>query len=176
MAKSRRGATTPSKGRRSRAEEALSRKAVQHHDFVGDAAKDRERSRAVEEQRMERDRVEMEQDVVREMEQEFEQVAGIGQQDSKPFADVLNFPRPRSFRQGFEILRDRGPAAFEILRSKAEQRLATMPAPVKGAVRVSERAFGFLAAPVRVGVHLVADALRTPAQMLRLLLVNRRTA
>jgi hypothetical protein len=175
MAKSRRGATTPGKGRRSRAEEALSRKAVQHHDFVGDAAQDRERSRVVEQQRMQRDRAEVEQDVVREMEQEFEQVAGIGQ-DSRPFADVLNFPRPRSFRQGFEILRDRGPAAFEILRSKAEQRLATMPGPVKGAVRVSERAFGFFAAPVRVGVHLVADALRTPAQMLRLLLVNRRTA
>ena len=164
MAKSRRGASTPSKGRRNRAEEALTRKAVQHHDFVGDATKDRERSRAVEQQRRDRDRVEVEQDVVREMEQEFEQTAGIGQQDTR-LADVLNFPRPRSFRQGFEII-----------RSKAEERLATMPGPVKDAVRVSERALGFLAAPVRVGVHLVADALRTPAQMLRLLLVNRRTA
>jgi len=51
-----------------------------------------------------------------------------------------------------------------------------MPAPVKNAVHASERAFALLAAPVRVGVHLIADALRTPAQMIRLLLVNRRTA
>jgi hypothetical protein len=173
MAKSKRSATTH-QGNRSRAEEALARKAVQHHDFVGDAAKDRERSRAVEAERRQRDRAEIEKDVVREMEEEFQQVAGVA--EDKRLADVLNFPRPRSFRQGFEILRDRGPAVFEILRGKAEERLAAMPAPVKGAVRASERAFGLLAAPVRVGVHLIADALRTPAQMLRLLLVNRRTA
>ena len=173
MAKTKRGATS-SKGHRSRAEDALSRKAVQHHDFIGDTASDREKSRAVEEQRILRDRAEVEKDVVREMEQEFEETAGI-QKDTR-LADVLNFPRPRSFRQGIEILRDRGPAAFEILREKAEERLAGMPAPVKSAVKASERAFGMLAAPVRVGVHLIADALRTPAQMLRLLLVNRRTA
>lgn len=173
MAKTRRGATTP-KGHRSRAEEALSRKAVQHHDFVGDTAKEREKSRAVEQERITRDRAEVENDVVREMEKEFEEAARL-EQDTR-LGDVLNFPRPRSLRQGVEILRERGPAAFEILRGKAEQRLAGMPAPVRNAVRASERAFVLLAAPVRVGVHLVADALRTPAQMLRLLLVNRRTA
>jgi hypothetical protein len=128
----------------------------------------------VEEQRMERDRSEVEKDVVREMEQEFEEAAGV-KQDTR-LADVLNFPRPRSLQQGIEILRDRGPAALEILRDKAEQRLAGMPAPVKSAVHVSERAFGLLAAPLRVGVHLIADALRTPAHMLRLLFGNRHTA
>jgi hypothetical protein len=173
MAKSKRGASTP-KGHRSRAEEALARKAVQHHDFIGDAGKERERSRAVEEDRIQRDRAEMEKDVVREMEEELEEVAGIAQ-DTR-LADVLNFPRPKSVRQGIEILRNRGPMALEILREKAEERLAGMPAPVKGAVKATERAVGLLAAPVRVGVHLIADALRTPAQMLRLLLVNRRTA
>jgi hypothetical protein len=173
MAKSKRGATT-SKGHRSRAEDALSRKAVQHHEFIGDAGKDREKSRAVEAQRMERDRAEVEKDVVREMEQEFEDAAGV-REDTR-LADVLNFPRPRSLRQGYEILRDRGPAALEILRGKAEQRLAEMPAPVKSAVHAGERAVLLLAAPLRVGVHLIADALRTPAQMIRLLLVNRRTA
>jgi hypothetical protein len=173
MAKSKRGAATP-KGHRSRAEDALTRKAVQHHDFIGETAKERERSRAVEQERMERDRVDIEKDVVREMEQEFEEAAAVGQDNR--LAEVLNFPRPKSLRQGIEILRDRGPAAFAILREKAEERLAGMPAPVKGAVKASERAFGMLAAPVRVGVHLIADALRTPAQMLRLLLVNRRTA
>jgi len=104
MAKTKRGAGT-SKGHKSRAEDALSRKAVQHHDFIGDAAKDREKSRAVEEQRMERDRVEVEKDVVREMEQEFEEVAGV-HEDTR-LADVLNFPRPKSLRQGYQILRDR---------------------------------------------------------------------
>ena len=108
------------------------------------------------------------------MEEEFEQAAGVAK-DAR-LADVLKFPRPKSFRQGFEILRDRGPAALEILREKAEERLEGMPAPVKSAVRLSERVIGMLAGPVRVGVHLIADALRTPAQMLRLLLVNRRTA
>jgi hypothetical protein len=173
MAKTKRGATT-SKGHRSRAEDALSRKAVQHHDFIGEAAKDREKSRAVEEQRILRDRADVEKDVVREMEQEFEEAAGM-QQDTR-LVDILNFPRPKSLRQGYEILRDRGPAALEILREKAEQRLAGMPGPVKNAVHMSERALGLLAGPVRVGVHLIADALRTPAQMLRLLLINRRTA
>jgi hypothetical protein len=47
---------------------------------------------------------------------------------------------------------------------------------VKSAVHAGERAFGILAAPLRVGVHLIADALRTPAQLIRMLLVNRRTA
>jgi len=173
MAKTKRGATS-SKGHKSRAGEALSRKAVQHHEFIGEAASDREKSRAVEEQRIGRDRVELEKDVVREMEQEFEEAAGI--REEPRLADVLNFPRPRSFRQGYEILRDRGPAALEILREKAEERLAGMPAPVKSAVHAGERVLGMLAAPVRVSVHLIADALRTPAQMLRLLLVNRRTA
>jgi len=173
MAKSKRGATT-SKGHRSRAEDALSRKAVQHHDFIGEAGKDREKSRAVEEQRMQHDRAEVEKDVVREMEQEFEEAAGA-REDTR-LADVLNFPRPKSLRQGYEILRERGPAALEILLDKAEQRLADMPGPVKSAVHAGERAVGLLAAPLRVGVHLIADALRTPAQMIRLLLVNRRTA
>ena len=173
MARTKRGATT-SKGHRSRAEDTLSRKAVQHHDFIGEAAKDREKSRAVEERRMERERAEVEKDVVREMEQEFEETAGM-HQDTR-LADVLNFPRPRSFLQGYEILRDRGPAVLEILREKAEQRLAGMPAPVKNVVHAGERALGLLAGPLRVGVHLIADALRTPAQMIRLLLVNRRTA
>jgi hypothetical protein len=173
MAKGKRGASPP-KGHRSRAEAALSRKAVQHHDFIGDVEPERKRSRALEEERIARDRAEMERDVVRELEQEFEEAAGTT--EDKRLADILNFPRPRSVRQGLEVLRDRGPAAFEILREKAEQRLSTMPGPVKGAVRLSERTLLMLAAPVRVGVHLVADALRTPAQMLRLLFVNRRTA
>src|SRR3954471_21847086 len=101
MAKSKRGAATP-KGHRSRAEDALTRKAVQHHDFIGETAKERDRSRAVEQQRMERDRVEIEKDVVREMEQEFEEAAAVGQDNR--LAEVLNFPRPKSLRQGIEIL------------------------------------------------------------------------
>ena len=47
--------STGKRGHRSKAEDVLSRKATQHHDFVGEAEPDRTRSRAVEQGRIRRD-------------------------------------------------------------------------------------------------------------------------
>src|SRR5437868_6119858 len=47
--------STGKRGHRSKAEDVLSRKATQHHDFVGEAEPDRTRSRAVEQGRIRRE-------------------------------------------------------------------------------------------------------------------------
>src|SRR5712692_2922671 len=94
---------TGKRGHRTKADEALSRKATQHHDFVGQAEPDREQSRTVEE--------------------------------------------------GIDLIRQRGPDLLEALRAKAEQRLDQMPASVKSAVRLTERAVGMALWPVRAGAH-----------------------
>src|SRR6266852_1659203 len=112
---------TGKRGHRTKADEALSRKATQHHDFVGQAEPDREQSRAVEE--------------------------------------------------GIDLIRQRGPDLLEALRAKVEQ----MPAPVKGAVRLTERAVGMALWPVRAGAHLVGRVLETPVALVRIL-IARRTA
>jgi len=116
---------TGKRGHRTKADEALSRKATQHHDFVGQAEPDREQSRTVEE--------------------------------------------------GIDLIRQRGPDLLEALRAKAEQRLEQMPAPVKGAVRLTERAVGMALWPVRAGAHLVGRVLETPVALARIL-IARRTA
>jgi len=116
---------TGKRGHRTKTDEVLSRKATQHHDFVGQAEPDREQSRAVEE--------------------------------------------------GIDLIRQRGPDLLEALRAKVEQRLEQMPAPVKGAVRLTERAVGMALWPVRAGAHLVGRVLETPVALVRIL-IARRTA
>src|SRR5919205_4364557 len=62
-----------------KAEEALSRKATQHHDFVGQAEAERAESRAVEEARIRRDQEQLEKEVVQEMAQELEEMAAVAE-------------------------------------------------------------------------------------------------
>ena len=180
---------------RKKAEAALSRKATQHHDFVGQAEADRAQSRAVEEMRIEGDRRELEKEVVREMASELEQVAGV----APPAAGPVRAERPRveptmrvgteapggettraaepqgAVRDTIDLIRRSAPEAFEAMRAKAEERLETMPWPVKAAVHLTERAIGIALWPVRTSVHLMGRVLETPAAVLRILL-TRRTA
>ena len=190
---------TGKRGHKSKADDVLSRKATQHHDFVGEANPDRQQSRAVEEERIRRDQKELEKEVVQEMAQELEQVSGVAgpqrpsagpqrpaagpqrpaAEASRPTAEQPReagpFEMPRSVREGIDLLRHRGPEALEALRRKAEQRLEQMPAPVKSAVRLTERAVGLALWPMRAGAHLVGRVLETPVALIRIL-IARRTA
>jgi type I site-specific restriction endonuclease len=180
----KRGPTTP-KGHKSRAEAVLARKAVQHHEFVGEADPEREKSRAEEEQRIERDHEQLEKEIVREMEQEFEEQEAT----SSPIVDLLR-SRPKSIREAVQLLREKGPdVAAELreraaelrerageLREMAEKRIASMPAPIRDTVHLYERALGLMIAPVKFGVQAVARAMRTPADLLRAFARPRRSA
>ena len=172
---------------RKKAEDALSRKATQHHEFVGQAEADRAQSRAVEEARIERDHRELEKEVVHEMASELEQMAGVAQptaasagptQRERTVSDAARSRPPESqgaVRGTIDFLRRSAPEAFDALRAKAEERLEEMPWPVKSAIHLTERAFGLALWPVRTGVRLMGRVLETPAALLRILL-TRRTA
>jgi hypothetical protein len=185
----KRGPTTP-KGHKTRAEAVLARKAVQHHEFVGDAEPERAKARVEEEQRIERDHEQLDKEIVHEMERELKAEASA---TPKSVAEVLRFPRPRTLREGVQLLREKAPEIAELIREKApgiaqelrrradslravaETRLARMPAPVRETVHLSERAVSLMVIPVRLGVQVVARALRTPAEMLRLFVQGRRS-
>jgi hypothetical protein len=173
-----------------KAEEALSRKATQHHDFVGQAEADRAESRAVEEARIRRDQEQLEKEVVHEMAEELEQMAGAAETAAaQPSAErraaerasaPAQEPRaaieiPTSVREAVDLLRQRGPEVLETMRAKAEERLEQMPQPIKGAIHLTERAVGLALWPIRTGVHLMGRMLETPVALLRILLA-RRTA
>ena len=176
---------TGKRGHKTKADEVLSRKATHHQDFVGQAEEDRERSRAVEEERIQRDHQELEKEVVQEMTQELEQMAGVAEPRAAPGPTTAKSESaredrpplevPRSLREGIDLLRTRGPDALDALRAKAEQRLEQMPAPVKSIVRLTERTVGLALWPMRAGVHLVGRVLETPVALVRIL-VARRTA
>ena len=176
---------TGKRGHKTKADDALSRKATRHHDFVGQADQDREQSRAVEQERIRRDQKDLEKEVVQEMAQEIEHLSGVAEPPrpaagpDRPAAEQPRqapaFEVPRSLREGLDLLRQRGPEALEALRRKAEERLERMPAPVKSAVRLTERAVGLALWPVRAGAHLVGRMLETPVALIRIL-IARRTA
>jgi len=177
--------STGKRGHRSKAEDVLSRKASQHHDFVGEADPARTRSRAVEQGRIRRDQEDLEKEVVKEMAHDLESMAGAEEKPASAAASAESAPssverplfeRPRSLREAVKLVRERAPQALEALREKAEERLEQMPAPVKTVVHLSERAIGLALWPVRVGVHLAGRVLQTPLALLRLLVTNRGTA
>src|SRR5438445_12392529 len=70
---------TGKRGHKTKADDAVSRKATRHHDFVGQADQDRQQSRAVEEERIRRDQKELEKEVVQEMAQELEHISGVAE-------------------------------------------------------------------------------------------------
>ena len=173
-----------------KAEEALSRKATQHHDFVGQTEAERAESRAVEEARIRRDQERLEKEVVHEMAHEIEQMAGVAQPPPSPATAGASAPEtsgvraeeprppieiPTSVRETIDLLRQRGPEVLESMRAKAEQRLEQMPEPIKGVIHLTERAFGLALWPIRTGVHLMGRVLETPMALFRILLA-RRTA
>jgi len=176
---------TGKRGHRTKADEALSRKATRHHDFVGQTEPEREQSRSVEEERIRRDHEELEKEVVQEMAKELEQVSGVTEPpraqpaQAGPAAEGARerppFEIPTSWREGIDLIRQRGPDVLEALRAKAEQRLEEMPAPVKGAIRLTERAVGLALWPVRAGARLFGRMLQMPAALVRIMIARRTT-
>jgi len=177
---------TGKRGHRTKADEVLSRKTTPHHDFVGQAEPDRAQSRTVEEERIRRDHEALEKEVVQGMAEQLEAVSGVagpsgaesaqgGQAGAEHAQERPPIEVPTSVREGIDLIRRRGPELLEALRAKAEQRLDQMPAPLKGAVRLTGRAVGLALWPVRAGAHLVGRVLETPVALVRIL-IARRTA
>ena len=106
--------STGKRGHRSKAEDVLSRKATQHHDFVGEAEPDRTRSRAVEQGRIRRDQEDLEKEVVKEMAHDLESMAGAEEKPASAAASAESAPssverplfeRPRSLREAVKLVR-----------------------------------------------------------------------
>ncbi len=177
--------------RTGRSEEVIARKATQHHDFIGEAEPERQKSREATQARVLHDHQQLEKEIVREMAHEVEEVAGLREPAPAPHAPaphasaphqeaaankargLFSFERPRSLRAAIELIQGRGPEALELLRAKAEERLAKLPKPV---VDFTGKAAGFLLVPVRLGTDLVQAALRTPAALWRLLVREKHRA
>jgi len=174
---------TGQRGHRTKGDAALSRKATQHQDFVGQAEPDRDKSRELEQQRIRRDQQKLEKETVKEMARELEEVAGVSEPPRTAAAGGASAPEPErprlripgSLREGIELIRQRGPQALDALRAKAEERLADMPAPVRTAVHLTERALLLALWPVRAGARLFGRALETPAALIRILIARRAT-
>jgi len=147
------------KGSRSaRRASAIERKATQHHQFVGETEAERAGAQAQKEERL---AAEENREVVREMASELEQAAGL----KKDGAMGPEFPVriPRSVDEAKQIVRE-APAA---LREKARERLEKMPEPAKKALDSATALVVKLTAPVRLGLHVVREAVRLPFTVYR---------
>lgn len=148
-------------------EPVFARKAVHHHQFIGEAEPERHAAEAMKNERVEK---EHEKFVVEEMARELEDVV----EQSEP---VLPLRMPTSIRDGISMLKETAsPETFEKLRAKAEERMAELPRPFHVALEMAQRATKFLAEPVALGVRLVSSIVKTPAAMLRLLTRRQREA
>ena len=140
--------------RTGRRQSPLERKATQHTEFVGGAA-----DKQAESKQQEHDRGN--EDVVREMASELEEMAGV-KQDGSPGPEVP-FRLPRSVDEGKRLIRE----APEALREKARERLSTLPEPAQQALHVAEAAVQVMLVPVRIGAALARELFRLPREMFR---------
>ncbi|HET7788396.1 MAG TPA: hypothetical protein VFP52_03595 [Myxococcales bacterium] len=146
-------AKQPGRGHKRRAS-ALERKATQHHDFVGDAAPERAEA---EFQKRDRQQVEENREVVREMAAELRDLSAGVPADGSLGAEIP-FRIPRSVDEARQVVRD----APEALREKARQRLDSLPEPAKTALDLAASTANILLAPARIGLHLAREVLRLP--------------
>jgi hypothetical protein len=147
--------------KRTRKEAAFTRNATQHHQFIGEVQPERAEARAHEEKRIGKDH---EGFVVEEMARQLDAEAEKGR-------PVMNVRIPRSVNDGIDMLKEAAaPETRRRLIEKAEERLASLPAPMTMAVRLVQRGFQGLMVPVQLGVRVAAGIVRTPAAMLRLIL------
>jgi hypothetical protein len=72
-----------------------------------------------------------------------------------------------------DTLRSKGFELADSLAKKAEKRLDGLPAPVKRAVQTAEKAAALALTPVRFGLRLAGDILRTPLALARILFRHR---
>jgi hypothetical protein len=125
----------------------LERKATQHHDFVGEAAPERAQAEKTKHEHVEAAR---DQDVVREMADRVEQEA------ERPELRI-----PRSVKEGKRLFA-RGP---ELLREKAQERLAALPKQAHVALELVQVAASLVLVPVRMGTRLVRSAVQFPSAL-----------
>jgi hypothetical protein len=123
----------------------LERKAMQHHDFIGEAGAERAQAETVKQEHLAAER---EQDVVREMAGKLEEVA------AKPELRI-----PRSVEEGKRLLND-GP---ELLREKAQERIEALPPSAHKVLDLAATAISLLFAPARIGLRLVLNAVEISA-------------
>lgn len=148
-------------GKSAHKDEVLSRRATQHHDFIGAAEPERKLARAQEEARIEKDRAALEKEVVHEMEQKLEQEAGLRGSPG---------PAPQATHQ-------EGPRGFlESLRQKAEERLHDLPRPLQSAIELTGKAAALVRVSVRFGLGVASAAVRTPMALFRMLGRTKREA
>ena len=119
---------------RKKAEDALSRKATQHHDFVGQAEADRAQSRAVEKARIERDHRELEKEVVQEMASELEQISGVAQSTATSGEPPVREPRVAETGANRQDAAPQGAVrdAIDLLRRGAPDAFWRRPRPCSG--------------------------------------------
>lgn len=148
----------PGKGsHHKRKEAAFERGATQHTDFIGQAEPARAEAEFRKHERVEAERTD---DMVREMAEKLEEVAG----DSASGMEAP-FRMPRSLDEGKRLIQE-APAA---LREKARERLENLPGPAQKAVELAQGAAGLLFAPLRIGMAVAREVLRVPAAMFRVL-------
>jgi hypothetical protein len=146
-------AKRPGRGHKRRAS-ALERKAMQHHEFVGEAAPER-----AEAEFRKRDRQQQEQnrEVVQEMAAELRDLSAGVPADGSLGAEIP-FRIPRSVDEAKQVVRE----APEALREKARERLDSLPEPARTAVQMAASTANILLAPARFGLHLAREILRLP--------------
>ncbi|HEY6911399.1 MAG TPA: hypothetical protein VI356_18615 [Myxococcales bacterium] len=146
-------AKRPGRGHKRRAS-ALERKAVQHNEFVGDAAPERAEA---EFRKRDRQQEEENREVVREMAAELRDLSKGVPADGSMGAEIP-FRIPRSVDEAKQVVRD----APEALREKARERLENLPEPARTALEMAAATANMLLAPARVGLHLAREILRLP--------------
>lgn len=81
--------------------------------------------------------------------------------------------RIEALKNPIDTLRAKGFELADSLVQKAEKRIEALPEPVKRAARTVEKAANLALTPVRFGLRLAADILRTPVALARILFRHR---
>ena len=148
------------KGSHRRKEAALTRKATQHHEFVGEADAERAEAKSREHEKIEAERS---AETVREMAHELEHEAGLKQDGA--MGPEIPFRIPRSIDEGKKLIRE----VPEAMREKARERLGKLPEPAQKAIGIADTVAGILMIPVRLGIGIARELLQVPVAMIRVL-------
>jgi hypothetical protein len=146
-------AKQPGRGHKRRAS-VIERKAMQHHEFVGDAAPERAEA---EFRKRDKQQQEENREVVQEMAAELRDLSAGVPADGSLGAEIP-FRIPRSVDEAKQVVRD----APEALREKARERLDNLPEPARTALEMAASVANMLLAPARIGLHVAREVIRLP--------------
>jgi hypothetical protein len=132
----------------------IERKAMQHHEFVGDAAPERAEA---EFRKRDKQQQEENREVVQEMAAELRDLSAGVAADGSLGAEIP-FRIPRSVDEAKQVVRD----APEALREKARERLDNLPEPARTALEMAASVANMLLAPARIGLHIAREVIRLP--------------